>query len=136
MSQLQLPLHLGTEAPGKASSRRQCCAGAKAYPAGEGMQSTQKCPWGGILRKQKVRTTAIYRAARRRLPTPSTLRFCHSLSVPVRRGPGWLKGMAKMHPCSGPEARQPAPSLGRCTRETAAGSGEHSAVRAGQRQSR
>lgn len=88
------------------------------------MQSTDKCPWGGILREQKVRTTATYRAARGRLPTPSTLCFCYSLSVPMRRGPGWFKGMAKMHSCSVPEARQSAPSLGRCTRETAAGSGE------------
>lgn len=129
-SQLQLPLQLGTEPPRKSSTRRQRCARLKAYPAGEGMQSTEK--WGGILRKQKVRTTSIYRAARRRLPTPSSLRFCYSLSV--GRGPGRFEGMVKMRSCSGPEARWSAPSLGRCTRETAAGSGEHSAVRAGQRQ--
>lgn len=46
----------------------------------------------------------------------------------------WFKGMVKTHSCSGPEARQSAPSLGTCTREMAAGSGKHSAVRAGQRQ--
>lgn len=77
---------------------------------------------------------SIYKTACGRLPTPSTLHFCYSLSVPMRRGSGWFNGMAKMHFCSGPEARQSAPILERCMRETAAGSGEHSEVRAGQRQ--
>lgn len=36
---------------GKASTHRQCYSRAKAYPAGEGMQSTEKFLWGGILKK-------------------------------------------------------------------------------------